>query len=91
MHAVDQEVIPFYARYGFRAFPTNQQTLFLPIDEIVSALSAHATMDWGIAGGILATLRHHHGGLRVLNASLPQDYARVPLRQSSEAFIQPET
>lgn len=38
VHAVDQEVIPFYARYGFRSFPTNNQTLFLTIDEIVAAL-----------------------------------------------------
>lgn len=39
VHAVDQEAVPFYARYGFRAFPTNAQTLFLPIDEIVAELS----------------------------------------------------
>ena len=38
VHAVDQEVVSFYARYGFRSFPTNNQTLFLTVDEIVSAL-----------------------------------------------------
>jgi hypothetical protein len=38
VHAVDQESVPFYARYGFRSFPTNNQTLFLTIDEIVNAL-----------------------------------------------------
>jgi hypothetical protein len=38
VHAVDQEVIPFYIRYGFRSFPTNNQTLYLPLDEIIAAL-----------------------------------------------------
>jgi GNAT superfamily N-acetyltransferase len=38
VHAVDREVVPFYARYGFHSFPTNNQTLFLPIEEIIAAL-----------------------------------------------------
>jgi GNAT superfamily N-acetyltransferase len=38
VHAVDQEAIPFYARYGFRTFPIGNQTLYLPIDEIVKEL-----------------------------------------------------
>lgn len=38
VHVVDQEAVPFYARYGFRSFPIGNQTLYLPIDEIVSAL-----------------------------------------------------
>ena len=38
VHAVDQAVAPFYARYGFKSFPANNQTLFLPMDEIVAAL-----------------------------------------------------
>lgn len=38
VHAVDQEAVPFYARYGFRSFPIGNQTLFLTIDEIVSSL-----------------------------------------------------
>jgi GNAT superfamily N-acetyltransferase len=38
VHAVDQGAAPFYARYGFKSFPTNNQTLFLPMDEIVAAL-----------------------------------------------------
>lgn len=38
VHAVDQEAIPFYARYGFRSFPMGSQTLFLPIDEIISGI-----------------------------------------------------
>lgn len=38
VHAVDQESVPFYARYGFRSFPVGNQTLFLTIDEIVRSL-----------------------------------------------------
>jgi GNAT superfamily N-acetyltransferase len=38
VHTVDGDLVPFYARYGFRSFPTNNQTLFLPIDEIIAAL-----------------------------------------------------
>jgi hypothetical protein len=38
VHAVDQAAAPFYARYGFKSFPANNQTLFLPMDEIVAAL-----------------------------------------------------
>ncbi len=38
VHAVDQEAVPFYARYGFRSFPKGNQTLYLPIDEIIAAL-----------------------------------------------------
>jgi GNAT superfamily N-acetyltransferase len=38
VHAVDQEAVPFYARYNFRSLPRNNQTLFLPIDEIIAAL-----------------------------------------------------
>jgi GNAT superfamily N-acetyltransferase len=38
VHAVDQDAVPFYARYGFRAFPIGNQTLYLPIDEIVKTV-----------------------------------------------------
>lgn len=38
VHTVDQEAVPFYARYGFRAFPMGNQSLFLPVDEIVKVL-----------------------------------------------------
>jgi GNAT superfamily N-acetyltransferase len=38
VHAVDHEAVPFYARYGFRAFPMGNQTLFLTIDDIIKAL-----------------------------------------------------
>jgi GNAT superfamily N-acetyltransferase len=38
VHAVDQESVPFYARYGFRAFPMGNQTLFLTIEDIIKVL-----------------------------------------------------
>jgi GNAT superfamily N-acetyltransferase len=38
VHAVDQESVPFYARYGFRSFPSMNQTLFLTIEETIKAL-----------------------------------------------------
>lgn len=38
VHAIDDDVMPFYARYGFKAFPTEARTLFLPIEEIAAAL-----------------------------------------------------
>jgi hypothetical protein len=30
--------VPFYARYGFRSFPVGNQTLYLPIEEIIHSL-----------------------------------------------------
>jgi len=38
VHAVDHETLPFYARYGFRAFPSSNQTLYLTMEEIVTSL-----------------------------------------------------
>lgn len=38
VHAVDQDAVPFYARYGFRSFPKGNQTLFVTIDEIIASL-----------------------------------------------------
>jgi GNAT superfamily N-acetyltransferase len=38
VHAIDQEAVPFYARYGFRSFPVGNQTLYLPIEEIIHSL-----------------------------------------------------
>ena len=38
VHAVDQDAVPFYARYGFKVFPIGNQTLYLPIDEIIASL-----------------------------------------------------
>jgi GNAT superfamily N-acetyltransferase len=39
VHAVDQESVPFYARYGFRAFPMGSQTLYLTIEDIIKNLA----------------------------------------------------
>jgi predicted GNAT family N-acyltransferase len=38
VHAVDQEAVPFYARYGFRQFPFGNQSLFLTIEDVVAHL-----------------------------------------------------
>jgi len=38
VHAVDQNVIPFYAQYGFQPFPEGNLTLFLPMKQIAGAL-----------------------------------------------------
>jgi predicted N-acetyltransferase YhbS len=38
VHAIDQEVVPFYARYGFQPFPQGELTLFLPMSHIAAAL-----------------------------------------------------
>jgi GNAT superfamily N-acetyltransferase len=35
VHAVDQEAVPFYARYGFRQFPMGSQSLFVTVDEVI--------------------------------------------------------
>lgn len=38
VHAIDDEVRPFYEKYGFVAFPAGSKTLFLPLQTIVDAL-----------------------------------------------------
>lgn len=38
VHAVDQEAVPFYARYGFRQFPMGNQSLYVTIESIVGNL-----------------------------------------------------
>lgn len=38
VHAIDKEIVPFYLRFGFKPFPTNELTLFLPIETFVKAL-----------------------------------------------------
>jgi GNAT superfamily N-acetyltransferase len=38
VHAVDDEAINFYVPFGFRRFPTDSRTLFLPIETIANAL-----------------------------------------------------
>jgi hypothetical protein len=34
VHAIDQNAMAFYVKYGFIEFPYGSQTLFLPIDTI---------------------------------------------------------
>jgi len=38
VHAIDHDVVPFYAQYGFKAFPESDLTLFLPMSEVAAAL-----------------------------------------------------
>jgi GNAT superfamily N-acetyltransferase len=38
VHAVDDEAVSFYTPFGFRRFPTDGRTLFLPIETINDAL-----------------------------------------------------
>lgn len=38
VHAIDDEAVPFYAAYGFKPFPGEPRTLWLPIETIVVAL-----------------------------------------------------
>lgn len=38
VHAIDDEAVTFYTRYGFQVFPTGSRTLFLPIETIIAAL-----------------------------------------------------
>lgn len=38
VHAIDEEAIGFYTRFGFMRFPEAEQTLFLPIETIQEVL-----------------------------------------------------
>jgi GNAT superfamily N-acetyltransferase len=38
VHAIDQETVAFYLAQGFRQSPTNELTLWLPIEEIIASL-----------------------------------------------------
>lgn len=38
VHAIDDEAVAFYKRYGFKIFPPGSKTLYLPIEEIAAAL-----------------------------------------------------
>lgn len=38
IHAIDHDAIPFYAAYGFKSFPSDARTMFLPIDQLKLAL-----------------------------------------------------
>ncbi len=38
VHAIDDEAVTFYTRYGFQLFPAGGRTLFLPIETIARSL-----------------------------------------------------
>jgi GNAT superfamily N-acetyltransferase len=38
VHAIDDEAVTFYTRYGFHLFPAGGRTLFLPIETIARSL-----------------------------------------------------
>ena len=38
VHAIDDEAINFYVAFGFRRFPTDSRTLFLPVETLAKAL-----------------------------------------------------
>jgi GNAT superfamily N-acetyltransferase len=38
VHAIDQDVVPFYLQYNFKPFPDVDLTLFLSISEVVASL-----------------------------------------------------
>ena len=38
VHAIDDEAINFYVPFGFRRFPTDSRTLFLPVETLAKAL-----------------------------------------------------
>jgi GNAT superfamily N-acetyltransferase len=40
VHAIDQDVVPFYETYGFRPFPEGDLTLFLSISDVGKAVSS---------------------------------------------------
>jgi GNAT superfamily N-acetyltransferase len=38
VHVLDTETIPFYAAYGFRSFPSDPRTMFLPMEVLKAAV-----------------------------------------------------
>jgi GNAT superfamily N-acetyltransferase len=38
VHAIDQEIVPFYLQYGFQIFPEGSLTLFMPLNHVAAAL-----------------------------------------------------
>jgi hypothetical protein len=38
VHAIDDEAVTFYLKYGFVLFPSDSRTMFLPIETITGAL-----------------------------------------------------
>jgi ribosomal protein S18 acetylase RimI-like enzyme len=40
VHAIDDEAVSFYAKYGFQVFPAGTRTMFLPIETLRQAIEA---------------------------------------------------
>jgi len=38
VHAIDDEAVGFYRQYGFKPFPTDARTLYLPLSHVAAAL-----------------------------------------------------
>lgn len=38
VHAIDDDAVAFYVRYGFHIFPAGSRTMFLPVETIAAAL-----------------------------------------------------
>lgn len=39
VHAIDDDAVGFYAKYGFQMFPAGSRTLFLPLESVRAAIS----------------------------------------------------
>lgn len=39
VHAIDDEAVGFYAKYGFQVFPAGSKTMFLPIETLRQAIA----------------------------------------------------
>lgn len=39
VHAIDDDAVGFYAKYGFQVFPTGTRTMFLPVETIRAAVT----------------------------------------------------
>ena len=40
VHAIDDEAVNFYAKYGFQVFPAGTRTMFLPIETLEQAIGS---------------------------------------------------
>jgi hypothetical protein len=40
VHAIDDDSVGFYAKYGFQQFPAGGRTMFLPIETLRQALES---------------------------------------------------
>ncbi len=40
VHAIDNDAASFFSRYGFVEFPNGSKTMFLPIETVISAITA---------------------------------------------------